>query len=59
VFDSAWPAQERGAGGVFELADLVVRGGALDADLAGGVAIAATPGSKSASSRRASSSRLS
>lgn len=30
-------AQERGAGGVFELADLAVQGGALDADLAGGV----------------------
>jgi hypothetical protein len=27
-------AQQRGAGGVFELADLAVQGGALDADLA-------------------------
>ena len=28
-------AQQRGAGGVFELVDLAVQGGALDADLAG------------------------
>jgi hypothetical protein len=39
-------AQQRGAGGVLELADLAVQGGALDADLAGGVAEAGLPGER-------------
>jgi len=38
-------AQQRGAGGVFELADLAVHRGVLDANLAGGVEEAGPPGS--------------